>query len=185
MLIGHDECMARGGNPHSQHPAILADLGEAETKADAPMTDWPTTVRFDALPDLIGGNINDSVAAHCILTLETVHPDEIMSGEPDAGESAPPVPACSGAEFDEHPMIEYDDDDNEIPSDLDPNYYAGLEKAMRAGAEFPPVIAARMENGSLVWIDGWHRLAVARHVGLTSILVYVVSSKDWRAAWAD
>jgi len=42
-------------------------------------------------------------------------------------------------------------------------------RAMKAGAEFPPVVLAKVRGGEVVLIDGHHRVAAAKEAGLSHI----------------
>lgn len=134
------------------------------------MHEWPEHVVFAQVPSLVGGHIN-KIDDDCPLHLETVDPREIRMGE-DSYFLQP----CSGREFDDsRDPTEYEEYPEEYPDD-----YAPLEDAMRSGTEIPPVLLRREKSGHLTWFDGWHRIAIALHLGWTEILAYVIEADDWR-----
>jgi hypothetical protein len=126
------------------------------------MTDWPATVSFAQIPDLIGGKINDAFEPERQLVLETVDLREVR-----AGEDWYFIGPTSAAEFDAEP-------DPDEPPDF-PGY-AGLETALRDGRPVPPVVLERTASGQLVFVDGWHRMKIALHVGITHMPAYIATS---------
>lgn len=60
-------------------------------------------------------------------------------------------------------------------------HYADL---MRQGTEFPPVEVARVEDGTLVLVDGWHRMAAKEELGRPRVTALVTPMPRLQAIWA-
>lgn len=64
----------------------------------------------------------------------------------------------------------------------DPGTVTRYCDAMLAGAEFPPIIVARV-NGAPLLIDGWHRTAAAADAGKESLSAVIVEAREDELRW--
>lgn len=128
---------------------------------DAQKQIWPERIAFADACRLIGGNINDAYDADRELVLETVDVSTVWAAE-DWYQIGP----TSGAEFNANP-----DPDDAVPPD-----WTELEAALAAGEDVPPVILERTASGQLVFVDGWHRMKIALHVGRTHLRAYIAEA---------
>lgn len=70
----------------------------------------------------------------------------------------------------------------QVRLEVSPGTVEAYANALRAGVRMPPVQAATV-NGALVLVDGWHRVAAHRRLGLARIEVEVVEASEADALW--
>ncbi|KAB1069931.1 ParB/RepB/Spo0J family partition protein [Methylobacterium planeticum] len=56
-------------------------------------------------------------------------------------------------------------------------------KAMMAGAEFPPILVARLA-GAPILLDGWHRVEAARRIGMVTFPAILIDRAPAELRWA-
>ena len=64
----------------------------------------------------------------------------------------------------------------------DPHTVKRYAHALRAGAEFPPIKAAKI-TGALVLVDGYHRTAAYEIIGAAFIEAEVIEARECEAQW--
>jgi hypothetical protein len=56
--------------------------------------------------------------------------------------------------------------------------WQGLEDALRRGDSVPPIVLQETPGGELIFVDGWHRISIALHIGRYELLAYVAQPSD-------
>lgn len=74
------------------------------------------------------------------------------------------------------------DEQSQIRNRVDPSTVTRYADAMRSGAELPPILVA-LVNGAPFLIDGWHRAAAAKKIGLPSIRAVLSDAPPEQHAW--
>jgi hypothetical protein len=54
--------------------------------------------------------------------------------------------------------------------------YREIEQLLSKGGEVDPPLVVRYADGSLSWIDGWHRISIALHTGRERLRCYVIDA---------
>lgn len=75
------------------------------------------------------------------------------------------------------------DEAYQIRAKTDQGVIARYGTAMKAGAEFPPIIVARL-NGAPILLDGWHRVAAARRIGVAALPAMLINRPPTELRWA-
>jgi hypothetical protein len=120
---------------------------------------FPERTTFDQLEQLVGGNMSLPLMGDTWVSLDTVDIRQVLDDEPEFG--GKPFPPC--------------DADGFRRTGYNPDRYRALEAEInKRGAEHvPPIIVRRELDGTLVWIDGYHRISLALNAGITHMRAYV------------
>jgi len=97
--------------------------------------------------------------------------------------TAAPVPSPAGQPFTALLADLVKDEAYQIRAKLDGGAIIRYAKAMMAGAEFPPILVARLA-GAPILLDGWHRVEAARRIGMATFPAILIERSPAELRWA-